>query len=588
MSLANLGPHGFQPGAWRWLIERVWRLEHAFERSRAAAKPEDDTRIRIFFVMAFFGLCFVGLALGASFSAVFSNAGKGNGFMASTEGARGDLVDREGRLLAVDLTHYALYVDPREVWDKPEARRALGKALPEVPAKRLDKVVFGDRRTFLLGGLTPEQKDAIFDLGLPGISFEEQGRRMYPLGATAAHLVGFVDSGGKGLAGAERALDKPIRAAAGEGGPVTALSIDIRVQAALEDELRKAALEFQPRGAVGVVTNVHTGEILGMASYPDFDPNKAGTATDDQKLNRAAGAVYEMGSTFKAFTVAIGLDTGVATPASTFDAREPYKLGYRTIHDYHAAKAILTLVEVFKHSSNIGTAKLAVGVGAQRLSQYFTNLGLTKPAKVELLESARPLTPRKWNEDAVASTSFGHGMNVTPLALAEAMGPLLNGGTRPPLTIRKLAPGVRPEGPRVLNEETSQQMLRIMRANVIPGEGGSGGKADVPGLSVGGKTGTGEKYDPAIKAYNHQRQVSSFAAVFPTEGPLEADRYFVLILLDEPKGNARTFGFSTGGWVAAPAAGKVIERIAPFLGVHRKPQIMTVSNSQNTSPGTGL
>lgn len=588
MSLANLGPHGFQPGAWRWLIERVWRLEHAFERSRAAAKPEDDTRIRIFFVMAFFGLCFVGLALGASFSAVFSNAGKGNGFMASTEGARGDLVDRQGRLLAVDLTHYALYVDPREVWDKPEARRALGKALPEVPAKRLDKVVFGDRRTFLLGGLTPEQKDAIFDLGLPGISFEEQGRRMYPLGATAAHLVGFVDSGGKGLAGAERALDKPIRAAAGEGGPVTALSIDIRVQAALEDELRKAALEFQPRGAVGVVTNVHTGEILGMASYPDFDPNKAGTATDDQKLNRAAGAVYEMGSTFKAFTVAIGLDTGVATPASTFDAREPYKLGYRTIHDYHAAKAILTLVEVFKHSSNIGTAKLAVGVGAQRLSQYFANLGLTKPAKVELLESARPLTPRKWNEDAVASTSFGHGMNVTPLALAEAMGPLLNGGTRPPLTIRKLAPGVRPEGPRVLNEETSQQMLRIMRANVIPGEGGSGGKADVPGLSVGGKTGTGEKYDPAIKAYNHQRQVSSFAAVFPTEGPLEADRYFVLILLDEPKGNARTFGFSTGGWVAAPAAGKVIERIAPFLGVHRKPQIMTVSNSQNTSPGTGL
>ena len=588
MSLANLGPSGFQPGAWRWLIERVWRLEHAFERSRAAAKPEDDTRIRIFFVMAFFGVCFVALALGASASALFSGGGRGAGYLASTEGARGDLVDRDGRLLAVDLTHYALYVDPREVWDKREARRVLGKALPEVPAKRLDKVIFGERRTFLLGGLTPEQKDAIFNLGLPGISFEAQGRRMYPLGATAAHLVGFVDSGGKGLAGAERALDKPIRASAGEGGPATALSIDIRVQAALEDELRKAAMEFQPRGAVGVVTNVHTGEILGMASYPDFDPNKAGTATDDQKLNRAAGAVYEMGSTFKAFTVAIGLDTGVATPTSTFDAREPYKLGYRTIHDYHAAKAVLNLVEVFKHSSNIGTAKLAVGVGAPRLSQYFTNLGLTKPAKVELLESARPLVPRKWNEDAVASTSFGHGMNVTPLALAEAMGPLLNGGTRPPLTIRKLAAGVRPEGPRVLNEETSQQMLRIMRANVIPGEGGSGGKADVAGLSVGGKTGTGEKYDPAIKAYNHQRQVSSFAAVFPTEGPLEADRFFVLILLDEPKGNARTFGFSTGGWVAAPAAGRVIERIAPFVGVHRKPQIVTVANPQTVSPGTGL
>jgi cell division protein FtsI (penicillin-binding protein 3) len=587
MSLANLGPSGFQPGAWRWLIERVWRLEHAFERSRAAAKPEDDTRIRIFFVMAFFGLCFVGLGLGASYSALFSNVGKGNGFMASTEGARGDLVDRDGRLLAVDLTHYALYVDPREVWDKHEARRALGRALPQVPAKRLDKVVFGDRRTFLIGGLTPDEKDAIFNLGLPGISFEDQGRRMYPLGATAAHLVGFVDSGGKGLAGAERALDKPIRLAAGGGGPAT-LSVDIRVQAALEDELRKAAMEFQPRGAVGIVTNVHTGEILGLASYPDFDPNKAGTATDDQKMNRAAASVYEMGSTFKAFTVAIGLDTGVATPASTFDAREPYKLGYRTIHDYHAAKAILTLVEVFKHSSNIGTAKLAEGVGATRLSQYFAKLGLTKPAIVELQESARPLTPRKWDEDAVASTSFGHGMNVSPLALAAAMGPLLNGGTRPPLTIRKLAPGVRPEGPRVLSEETSQQMLRIMRANVVPGEGGSGGKADVPGLSVGGKTGTGEKYDPSIRGYNHQRQVSSFAAVFPTEGALEADRYFVLILLDEPKGNAATSGFSTGGWVAAPAAGRVIARIAPFLGVNRRAEILTTASSTTANPGTGL
>lgn len=589
MSLSNLGPGGFQSPAWRWLIERVWRLEHAFERSRAAAKPEDDTRIRIFLVMAFFSLCFVGVALGAGWAAIFSNAGRGNGYAQGVEGARGDLVDRNGKLLAVDLAHYALYIDPREVWDAKETRRALGKALPQVPAKRLDKAIFGDHRAFVLGGLTPDEKDAIFNLGLPGVSFEEQERRMYPLGATAAHLVGFVDSGGKGLAGAERALDDPIRkAASGEGGGPTALSIDVRVQAALEDELRKAAQEFTPRGAVGLVTNVHTGEILGMASYPDYDANKAGEASDDQRLNRAAASVYEMGSTFKAFTVAIGLDTGVATPASTFDAREPFKLGYRTIHDYHAARAILTLVEVFKHSSNIGTAMLAERVGGERLSQYFTNLGLTKPAKVELPESARPLTPRKWDQDAVASTSFGHGMNVSPLALAQAMNTLLNGGEMRPLTIRKLPAGVRPEGKRVLSEETSRQMLQIMRANVIPGEGGSGGKADVPGLSVGGKTGTGEKYDPAIRGYNHQRQVSSFAAVFPTEGPIESDRYFVLILLDEPKGNAKSFGFSTGGWVAAPATGKVIERIAPFLGVQRKTELVTLAQPKTTTPETGL
>ena len=589
MSLSNLGPGGFQSPLWRWVIERVWRLEHAFERSRAAARPEDDTRIRIFLVMGFFGLCFVGVSLGAGWSALFSRAGQGNAYAQGVEGARGDLVDRNGKLLAVDLAHYALYVDPREIWDAKETRAALGRALPQVPGKRLDKVVYGDHRAFVLGGLTPDEKDAIFNLGLPGVSFEEQERRMYPLGATAAHLIGFVDSGGKGLAGAERALDDPIRrAAGGEGGP-TQLSIDIRVQAALEDELRKAAEEFTPKGAVGLVTNVHTGEILGLASWPDYDANKAGEATDDQRLNRAAASVYEMGSTFKAFTVAIGLDTGVATAASTFDAREPFKLGYRTIHDYHAARAILTLVEVFKHSSNIGTAMLAERIGGERLSQYFTNLGLTKPAKVELQESARPLTPRKWDQDAVASTSFGHGMNVSPLALAQAMNALLNGGEMMPLTIRKLPPGVRPEGKRVLSENTSAEMLKIMRANVVPGEGGSGGKADVPGLSVGGKTGTGEKYDPAIRGYNHQRQVSSFAATFPTDGPVEADRYFVLILLDEPKGNANSFGFSTGGWVAAPAAGRVIERIAPFLGVKRKTELVTIASSpKNAAPEAGL
>ncbi len=587
MSLANLVPHGGGP-AWRWLIERVWRLEHAFERSRAAAKPEDDTSIRIFFVLALFACAFMVLAVGATWAAVFSNAGKNGGFLAAMEGARGDLVDREGKLLAVDLTHYALYIDPKEVWDAKATRAALGKALPQVPAKRLDKAIFGDRRTFLLGGLDPAQKDAIFNLGLPGVEFEEQARRVYPLGVSAAHFVGFVDGGGKGLAGAEGALNDDIHAAAakGEGAAPIALSIDLRVQAALEDELRKAALEFGPKGAVGIVTNVHTGEILGLASYPDFDPNDPGKASDDAKLNRAAASVYEMGSTFKAFTVAIGLDTGVATPSSTFDAREPYKLGYRTIHDYHASRKILTLVEVFQHSSNIGTARLAEGVGAQRLSQYYNNLGLTKPAKVELRESARPLTPKKWDTDAVASTSFGHGMNVSPLALARAFGPLLNGGTMPPLTIRKLPPGVRPEGPRVLSEETSQQMLQIMRANVT---GGSGKTADVKGLSVGGKTGTGEKYDPTIRGYNHQRQVSSFAAVFPTEGPMEADRYFVLILLDEPHGTAKTFGFSTGGWVATPAAGRVIDRIAPFLGVQRRNDLIIAgAQPKATTPGAGL
>lgn len=562
----------FEAPGWRWLKAKVWGLEHAFERAKAAGKAEDDTRIRIFFVLALFSASFAMLAVGATRAALFSDVGHGNGLVGPVGAARADLTDRNGAMLAADLLHYGLYVDPREIWDANETRRALRSALPNISRARLEKALKGERRGFVASGLTPEERARVNALGLPGVSFEGEERRVYPLGHTAAHLIGYADTGGVGIAGAERALNDSLRAGAASNGAV-ALSIDLRVQAALEDELYKAAAEFQPRGAVGIVTDVHTGEILGMASYPTFDPNRVSVASDDAKLNRAAAAIYEMGSTFKAFTVAIGLDTGVANPSSTFDAREPFQLGYRTIKDYHAARKILTLVEVFQRSSNIGTAKLAESIGAERLSHYFTALGLTKPAKVELMESARPLTPRKWDMDAVASTSFGHGMNVSPLALSGAMGALLNGGNVVPLTIRKLEPNQRPQGHRVMSEQTSMQMLQIMRANVI---GGSGRSAEAPGLSVGGKTGTGEKYDPAIRAYSTQRQVSSFAAVFPTAGPVEAKRYFVLILMDEPKGNAKTYGYSTGGWVAAPAAGRVIDRIAPFLGVQRQPEMIKV------------
>lgn len=552
----------------RWLIERVWGLEHAFERARASGKAEDDTRLRIFFVLALFTLAFATLSVGALRAALFSDA-RGGGAMAPLGASRADLVDRNGMLLAADLLHYGLYIDPREIWDHPETRQALLRALPNLEAERLERALRGERRVFVLGALTPQERNVVHQLGLPGISFEPEQRRVYPLGTSAAHVIGFSDAGGEGISGAEAAFNDDIRGAA-RAGTTVPLSIDLRVQGALEDELYKAVAEFTPKGAVGLVTDIHTGEILGMASWPAYDPNKPGKAGVYAQTNRAAATVYEMGSTFKAFTVAIGLDAGVATPESTFDARNPYKLGYRTISDYHAARKILTLVEVFQHSSNIGTAKLAQSVGPQRMGSYFNGLGLTTPAKVELIESARPLTPKVWNDDAVASTSFGHGINVTPLAVARAMGAIHNGGKLIPLTIHKLEPGAKVDGPRVMSERTSLQMLSIMRANVT---GGSGKSANIAGLSVGGKTGTGEKYDPAIRGYSHSKQVSSFAAVFPTTGGADTKRYFVLVLLDEPKPSANSAGYSTGGWVAAPAAGRVIERIAPFLGVHRRADV---------------
>jgi cell division protein FtsI (penicillin-binding protein 3) len=568
----SLGLQGLGPSLLsRWLAGRVWGLEHAFERARASGRPEEDTRVRIFVVLAMFLMGFVILAIGATRAALFSGLDAPGRSSLAAGAARADLVDRNGMMLAADLLHWGLYLDPREVWDEPATRRALKMAIPGLEDARITRALTAGRRTFLSGGLTPQVKKSIHDLGLPGLSFEPEQRRVYPLGSTGAHIIGFVDSGGIGLSGAERALNDELREAAthGASAPATPLSIDLRIQAALEEELATAAAEFMPRGAVGVVTNVHTGEILGMASWPTFDPNAPGKATDDAKLDRAAGQVYEMGSTFKGFTVAIGLDTGVATPTTTFDASQPLKIGYRTIHDYHATRRVLNLVEVFQHSSNIGTAKLGLGIGPKRLEQYFRGLGLTEPAPVELRESARPLTPKIWNEDAVASTSFGHGIDVTPLALARAYGGLVNGGIVVPLTIRKMAPGVRPPGRRVVSERTSQQFLQIMRANVSC-TCGSGGNANVQGLNVGGKTGTGEKFDPAIRAYSKTKQVSSFAATFPTDGALTDPRYFVLILMDEPHPSANTYGYSTGGWVAAPAAGKVIQRIAPFLNVRRR------------------
>jgi len=562
----SLAQHDFSRlGLPRWLIERIWGLEHAFERARASAKVEDDTRLRIFFLLALFALGFLTLGLGATRAALFSDAARAGGISTAMAGARADLVDRNGEMLAADLLHYGLYIDPREIWDTGEVRRGLLAALPDLEPDRLERALRGGRRVFVLGALTPEERNKVNDLGLPGVSFEPEQHRVYPLGTTGAHLIGFTDSGGQGLAGAEGAFNDDIQAAASGAGHVP-LSIDLRIQGALEDELYKAVAEFQPRGAAGIVTDVHTGEILGLTSWPTFDPNKPGKASDYARLNRAAASVFEMGSTFKGFTVAIGLDTGVATPESTFDATHPFYVGNRPITDYHATRAVLTLVEVFQHSSNIGTARLGEQIGPERMHNYFDRLGLTSPAKVELKESARPLTPRVWNEDAIASTSFGHGINVSPLAVARAYGALMNGGYLLPMTIHKLEPGARVTGPRVVSEKTSLQMLSIMRANVT---GGSGKSANIAGLSVGGKTGTGDKWDPAARRYSHTKQVSSFAAVFPTTGGPETKRYFVLILLDEP--HPGHLGVDpTGGIAAAPAAGRVIERIAPFLHVKRR------------------
>lgn len=537
----------------RWIGRAIWHIERTLEQAKAKDETGVGTRGRILAVMLVVSVVFIVLSAGAVKAALFTPDARAGALANLPAGARADLVDRNGELLAANLLHFGMFIDPREVWDATETKAALARALPDIKADRIAKAVDGSRRIRLMGGLTPAERDRILDLGLPGISFEPEEARVYPLGSTAVHLIGFTDTGGAGLAGAEKAFENKL---AGLSGPV-ALSIDLRVQAALDDEIAKTAAEFKPIGAVGLVIDTQTGEVLGMSSWPNYDPN--GRASADQRLNRAAASVFEMGSTFKAFTVAAGLDAGVATPTTMYDASAPFKFGYRTISDMHSEGRSLSLVDVFTHSSNVGTARLAQAIGRDRMHDYFDKLGLRKKATVELAESTRPLLPRKWDDDDMLSTSFGHGMQVTPLALAQAYSAIVNDGKRVPLTILKRS-GPPPKGEQVMSVETSQTMLQIMRANVVRGTGRS---ANASGLSVGGKTGTGEKV--VNGRYDSYKQIASFAAAFPTTGGPGTKRYFVLVLVDEPQGGART-----GGIVAAPAVGRVVDRIAEFLKVPRQ------------------
>jgi cell division protein FtsI (penicillin-binding protein 3) len=552
-------------------------MEHAFERARASGKAEDDTRLRIFFVMALFSVGFLTLGLVAAKAALMSGLGAPGGLSSLAPNARADLVDRNGEVLAMDLVHYGLYLSPREVSDRAATQAALLAAVPTISSTRLAADLAGARKAYyLIGGLTPQVKAKIHDLALPGVSFEDESARAYPLGETGAHVIGFAGKDGAGLAGAERGLNSQIRGQAGK--TAVPLSIDLRVQGALQDELETAGAHFGVLDAAGMVVNVRTGEILAMASYPVFDPNAPGKADPAAMINHAAATVYEPGSVFKVFTLAMGIDTGLVDPKTEFDVHTPLVLPGQIIHDYDKGDRILPLWEVFTHSSNIGAARMALKVGGDHESDYWRRFGLMAAAPSELLESARPLTPKKFSDNIVATTAFGHAISISPLAIATGMTSILNGGIYRPLTLKKLEGGAAPApGRRVIQASTSRTMLNLMRLNALIG---TGRKADVSGYRVGGKTGTATKLVGG-RYSGGKKNLASFAAIFPTDGPLDADRYYVLIMMDEPHVLPETGGFTTGGVVSAPIAGRVIERIAPLLGVRR---VITAADANPKTP----
>ncbi|HEY1879565.1 MAG TPA: penicillin-binding protein 2 [Caulobacteraceae bacterium] len=549
-------------GGFSWF----WWLDRAFERARSTGKAEDDTRLRIFFVMVVFVAAFVTLGLAATHAALFSGLDANNRGAGLAPEARADLVDRNGQLLAVDIVRYGMYISPREVYDPAATKAALLSVLPTLSLAHLDTALTGPHKEYYVaGGIAPEVKDRLHDLALAGVTFAEEPAREYPLGATGVHVIGFTDKGGRGLAGIEKAMDTDIRDEAGHE-PVP-LSIDLRVQGALQDELEAAATHFGVKDAVGIVVNVHTGEVLGMASWPDdVNPNDPGKSSPASMVNHAAATVYEPGSVFKVFTLAMGLDAGTTRVDEVYDVHTPLILPGQIIHDYDKGDVNLPLWEVFTHSSNIGAARMALQSGAANMDHYWHAFGLYKKAPSELIESAHPLLPARLSLNSVATMAFGHSISVTPLMIATGMSSILNGGIYRPLTFKKLEPGDQPaQGRRVIKESTSRTMLNLMRLNA---EIGTGRKANVPGYRVGGKTGTATKLVNG-RYSNGKLNLASFAAIFPTDGPLDQDRYYVLIMMDEPKALPETGGFTTGGEVAAPIAGKVIARIAPFLNLHR-------------------
>ncbi len=475
---------------------------------------------------------------------------------------RADIVDRNGEILATDLQSASLYADARVIWDPAETAQALAGVLPTVDATALTKRL-ATRQAFvwIKRNIPPRQQEAVRQLGIPGLHFRDEPRRVYPNGRTAAHVLGYVNVDNHGLAGVERGAEDLILERRNHGG-VVELALDLRVQHALQDEMSAALATFKARAGSGIVMDVNTGEVLALASLPDFDPNEPGEAAKTALFNSVTLGVYEMGSTFKTFTTAMALDTQKVTFASQFDATNPITMGRFTITDFHPENRLLTVPEIFVHSSNIGTAKMALEVGTTTQKAYLAKMGLLTPVLSEIKEVGSPIVPKRWGDLETMTVSYGHGIAITPLHVAMTSAALVNGGKLIKPTMLKREAGAVVPFNRVVSEQTSIQMRELLRMVVTQG---TGSKADVPGYPVAGKTGTAEK--AAGGGYAHKNLLSSFMGVFPARSP----QYLVLIVLDEPQGNDATAGYATAGWTAAPTAGKVIARIAPMLNVPVSP-----------------
>ena len=471
---------------------------------------------------------------------------------------RGDIVDRNGAILATSLKTASLFADPALIVDAQETAKALATLFPENTYENyLEKLQKKGRFVWLKRNLVPEEQHAVMLIGDPGLAFQEEYKRTYPQGQLAPHIVGYVSRDEMGQAGLERAFNGLLETE----DTVLKTTLDIRLQHALRQEIANTIDIFSAKGGAGIIMDVNNGDVLALVSLPDFDPNKREKLDGDQIFNRAALGVYELGSVFKIFSTAALLEKFPEALSMTFDAREPLKRGRFTISDYHPEKRVLTVPEVFMVSSNIGTALMGEEIGTEGLKAFYKKLGLLSKPDISLREVGAPLYPRPWRDINTLTASYGHGVAVSPIQLVAAVAPIVNGGLQ--VTPRFLKPEGEEEvtkttAMRVYDEQNGEIMRSLMRLVVTEG---TAKKADVPGYEVGGKTGTAEK--PGAKGYDRKRLISSFMGAFPMSAP----KYAVFVAIDEPQGTKESYGYATAGWTAAPTVARVVERMVSILGI---------------------
>lgn len=487
---------------------------------------------------------------------------------------RADIVDRNGTILATNLVTASLSAHPQDMVDPIAAATGLTEIFPDLNVDQLIRLFTGDRKfVWVKRKLSPEQQQLVHDLGEPGLIIGPRELRLYPNGPFASHILGGTSFGREGVhaaevigvAGVELQFDDYLRDPTLEGAPLQ-LSIDLTIQAAMRRQLEGGMAMMQSDSGSAILMEANTGRIIAMISLPDFDPNHrpnpavSGDPADSPLFNRAAQGKYELGSTFKIFTAALAMETGIANPDTMVDTSGPLVWNRFRIRDFHNYGPRLSLTDVIVKSSNIGAARLALAAGTQAQQDFLGSLGLMEVTSVELPESrrSRPLVPPRWSDISTMTISYGHGLAVTPLHLAAGYAAMVNGGLRVyPTLLHKVT--LPTEADRVISPETSDAIRMMMRQVVVRGTASLG---EVAGYEVGGKTGTADKPNPQ-GGYYEDRVIATFASAFPMSDP----QYVLVVTLDEPE---ETTGYEprrTAGWTAVPVASSIIRRIAPLLGL---------------------